>query len=140
MGHEVCHGMPEHLLPEEDHFFQALGFDRSYPAFRVGIEIWTLWRQADRFDARCFQDLTELCGEFSVPIHDQVRLPFQESVLAVGQVAGDLLYPGGIGRGGDTAMDTLDNCLLTLFVMNHDCCAVQQLPVRLIRKNARLHR
>ena len=60
---ELADRVPEHLLAEEDHLFQAIGFDRPDPAFREGIEIWTLRRQADRFYAGSFQDLTKLLSE-----------------------------------------------------------------------------
>ena len=91
----------EHPLAKEDHFVQAFGFDRPDPAFGERIEVGALRRQADRLYARRFQEAPELFGEFGVSIHQEVRFAVQEPILAVGEVAGDLCHPSGIGGSCD---------------------------------------
>ena len=93
---ELADGVTEHLLTEEDHPVQTLFLDRPYPALGEGIQVGTSGRQTDWLDTGGFQDGPKLLGEFGVPVHEQVGFAFQESILAVGEVAGDLLHPSGI--------------------------------------------
>ena len=69
--------------------------------FGEGVQIWTSRRQSQRLHAAAAQGRTKLFTVFSVAVHENVFLVSQESVLEIGQVAGDLRHPSGIGIDGD---------------------------------------
>jgi hypothetical protein len=54
-------------------------------------------------DAGLCQQAGELAREQRIPIMDEIAVCFQEAVLAVGDVAGDLLHPQAVWRFGDSA-------------------------------------
>src|SRR5262245_66518609 len=91
--------MAERRFPKEDQPRQALLLDGSYPALRVGIQIWRPRRQWHPRDPGCVNDLLKGRTIFPISIMDEVLAKRQEAPLFHGHVAGHLDHPLFVGMG-----------------------------------------
>jgi len=87
---------PQRVFAEEDHSFQAFFLDRPYESLRIRVQVWTTRRNLRRLDSGFREDAKELCRVEWVSVMDQVALPFQDSVFAVGDVSAELLHPESV--------------------------------------------
>ena len=78
------------VASEEDDPIETLRFRRQYPAFGDRVHVGRSIGGAHGRDAGVFEDALELRREQVVVVEDEVSLVAEESVEAVGQVAGDL--------------------------------------------------
>ena len=88
-------------LTHRNDLVQAFVFDGSHKPFRMGVQIRTSSRQANRSATRIPHALPEPFGEQGIPVMDQELLPDQKSVKGVRQVSPYLVHPDAIRAGGD---------------------------------------
>ena len=70
--HILLKRMPEGGFPKQDQSRQALLFDGSHPALRVGIEIGRPWWQWDPRDPGGVNDVLKGGAVFPVPVMDEI--------------------------------------------------------------------
>src|SRR6266568_5309989 len=79
MRHILRQRMAERRFPKQDQSRQALLFDGSHPALRVGVEIRRPWRQRDPRDPSRVDELLKSGAVFPVTVMDQVLPRRQEA-------------------------------------------------------------
>ena len=52
MRQEFMASVAQRLLTKEDHSIETLGFQRSEKPLDASVQVWTFWRQNDRFHTR----------------------------------------------------------------------------------------
>jgi len=82
----LSHGSAKAFHAKEGRSTNALTFDRSYPPFCVGIQIWTCSWKGQRFHVSIFQNRLPALAVFGIPIMDQV-------------LGTDLLQPANVFHG-----------------------------------------
>src|SRR6516162_4990633 len=90
---KIGHRAPQRTLPEQDQSRQALLFNRTYPALRVGVQIRAPRRQGQAFHASRRQRLSELAAEFPITIVQNIPTPVQIAGACHSRVPCDLLHP-----------------------------------------------
>src|SRR5215216_5484831 len=90
---------------EDEDAVEAVGTERSYPAFGVGVRVRRLDRCADHLDALGAEDLVEGVAEFGVTVVDEK--PEGALIAEVDdEVARLLCHPAPVGiRGGGDVLD-----------------------------------
>jgi hypothetical protein len=81
----ITNGCLERSPATEDHTIEALGLQAAEPSFHERIEVRTLrWKQHD-FGVGVLGEVVPHGPEADVPVHNQVTVVLQESILAVCQ-------------------------------------------------------
>ena len=93
MQDELRGGSIQRGLADEDHSVEAAFLDGAYESLRLRVQIGGARRQAHRLDSRTLENRLELFGEQRGSIMDEITTSVEESVQAIGQVAGCLGYP-----------------------------------------------
>jgi len=94
-------GMTQRIFAEEDHSVQAVFFDGAYESFGESVQVRRGWGQLQGFDSRLAQRIEKRFAVERIAIMNKESISFQESVFAVGQVAGDLIHPESVWILGD---------------------------------------
>jgi hypothetical protein len=100
---EIGYRTPQRELSEQDESRQALLFYRTYPALRVGIQIWAPCWQGQAFHASRSQRVSEFAAEFPIAIVQKIPTALQLIGLFHSRVPRDLLHPARVRVPGDAA-------------------------------------
>ena len=86
---------------EDENVIQAFFPGCAYPAFRKRIQVRTFPRKSNRLHSGVSQNRPKRFGETWGSVMDQIPAAGEESVDAVGQVAGSLFHPIVVRFGDD---------------------------------------
>jgi hypothetical protein len=86
-------GSPQRKLSEENQPGEAVLFDRSHPALRVGIQVGTLGWQPDWCHIPRFDDLIKRQAELALSVMQQIPAIPQKASSLQGHGPGHLFHP-----------------------------------------------
>ncbi len=102
MDGEVFQGSFQRLPAKEDHPVEAFGFHGSHISFEMGVQIRAPRWQKDDFDVGKVVNICAERQELGVPVNNNVAGVFQETLVAIGEVAGHLSGPVPVRVFGDS--------------------------------------
>ncbi len=100
MRDESSQSIARRGLAKENQFVKAFGFQRSEKSFQVRIQIGASRGQLYWLHALVTQEVPKRLTERRIPVHDQVLLVLEKTVLVVGQLASHRFHPRFIRIGG----------------------------------------
>ena len=94
MKKELADCVSQHVLTEEDHSGEALGFQGSEESFQMCVQVRRTRWQAQTFHAFAFERAAKRFAELRIAIHDQVAFTVKKTIFRIGQVSGNDFHPG----------------------------------------------